>query len=505
VQADYVFSLSLVALVCTGLGCGSSGGSSPTAPTSVAAPTTPAARTIKNASVSATPAGDLQIGGIESTTLTLTVDYSDGSTSSIPATCTPESNSIYTVTADCIVTAVGEGSETVSVSGPTGILLFTITVFPKCCTVAGWLRGLDGSGGVTRIEEWVGNATVRIGSAASTTTDAVGYFKLEVDESGRLPVVIEASGYYRSESQLDVSLSKRSLINGVHAVHALRDLLPSNKLNYFDLNFYDHILRGKGARGAGRWARVPTVEIWTQQMECLESSDGGKGCEKYKVTAVDTPSQFEITSRSVVNNDFPRLTGDVLTGLNITTKNQTAGTTLQWSGCSEPDKIRVLYITPGSSSYGNSYSAAKWCLYQTSGDIRGVEIHMNTAHLNLTGVYQHEFAHGLGWDHPDSYAAVPGSSVMKNNIVSLGDIYAGEVLYKLRPAGSLSPDKDPSGNTMNYPEEYRTLVFDFDAPGISLAPEMVPVNMAPTLLTDVSAVPMGQVWSRGPLIERRVY
>ena len=498
-QQHHTHCLAWVALVCTGLGCGSSGGSSPTAPTSVAAPATQATRTITNASVSATPAGDLQIGGIESTTLTITVDYSDESTSSISATCTPESNSVYTITADCIVTAVGEGSRSVSVSGPTGILSFTITVLEKCCTVAGWV-GKHGGG-------WVENATVRIGSVANTRTDNVGYFKFEIDESGILPVVIEANGFYKSEGYLDVNLGKRVPINGVKAVHALRYLLPNNYTSVFDLNFYDHVLRKKGARGTRRWASMPTVEIFTNQMECLETKNNeGKSCTKYKATSTATPSAFETSIRRVVNEDFSRLTDEVLTGVSITTTSHTPGTIIYVDSCATPDKISVAYMTRGSSNFsvsGTTYSVAYSC-HWSSGEVRGVDIIMNAAHLSLHHVYVHEFAHGLGWSHPDGIPAVPRPSIMSPiTTISNLDRLSGRVLYKYRPAGSMSPDKDPAGNTMNYPTETR--VFDFYSPNMHTGLEMLPSVMAPNLFDDGPAFPLGQGLFQGPLIEEIDY
>jgi len=490
-QRHHIQCLAWVALVCTVLGCGSSGGgSSPTAPSTVVN----TAPTITGYTASASPTTTLEIGA--TTRLVLTAQYSNNTTSEISKTCTVVSDSAVSISSDCIVTALGEGEGTYTFSSY-GNASVTITVLAKCCTVAGWVGGY-------RVGGWLANATVRIGSTASATTDSNGRFELEIDESGILPVVIEASGFYKSEGYLDVNLGKRTTVSGVKAVHALRYLLPTNATSVFDMNFYDHVFRDKGVRGTRRWASMPTVEIFTKQMECLETKNNeGKFCSKYKVTSTATPSAFESSIRRVVNEDFSRLTDEVLAGVSITTKSHAPGTILQVDSCGEGDKISVAYMTPGSSNFrassGTTYSVAYVCRY-SSGEIRGVDLIMNQDHLSLHHIFVHEFAHGLGWRHPDGTPAVPRPSIMSTTAtISTGDLWSGEVLYKLRPAGSLSPDKDPSGNTMNYPTETR--VFDFYGHNMYTGLEMVPTVMAPNLFADVPAFPLGQGLFQGPLIE----
>jgi hypothetical protein len=495
-QRHHIQCLAWVALVCTVLGCGgSSGGSSPTAPTSVVTPTP----TITHHSIAATPSSTLEIGEI--TTLFIIAHYSSGTTISSPATCNPESGQSLTITADCVLTAVGEGSGTFNLSSPSGSISITITVLAKCCTVAGWVGGF-------RVGGWLANATVRIGSTGIATTNSSGRFELEIDESGILPVVIEASGFYKSEGYLDVNLGKRTTISGVKAVHALRYLLPNNATSYFDMNFYNHVFRNKGTRGTRRWATMPTVEIFTKQMECLETKNNeGKFCNKYKATSTATPSAFESSIRRVVNEDFSRLTDDVLSGVSITTTSHSPGTIISVAPCASPSKISIAYMTKGSSNFivsgGTTYSVSYSCRY-ASGEIRGVDLIMNEDHLSLHHVYVHEFAHGLGWRHPDGIPAVPRPSIMSStDTISNGDIWSGKVLYKLRPAGSMSLDKDPAGNTMNYPTETR--VFDFYGPTMHTGLEMVPTVMAPNLFADVPAFPLGQGLFQGPLIEEIDY
>ena len=90
-------------------------------------------------------------------------------------------------------------------------------------------------------------------------------------------------------------------------------------------------------------------------MECLETKNNeGKSCTKYKATSTATPSAFETSIRRVVNEDFSRLTDEVLTGVSITTTSHTPGTIIYVDSCATPDKISVAYMTRGSSNFSVS-------------------------------------------------------------------------------------------------------------------------------------------------------
>jgi hypothetical protein len=253
---------------------------------------------------------------------------------------------------------------------------------------------------------------------------------------------------------------------------------------------------------------IPTVEIWTKKMKCLETMEeyDDKYCAKWEATATATPSVFESYIRRVVNTDIPDLTDDVLSGISITTKSHATGTVLELPSCGErqPSSISVAYMTPGSTNL-KGYSRAWSCRYST-GEVRAGDIHMNQAyHAADLKVYQHEFAHLLGWRHPDGQEAVPRLSIMspKPRTITSLDRSSGRMLYKYRAAGNMSPDKELSGNTINWPTWTRT--FDFDAPNMHMGSEMGPTVMAPNPFTNNPTVPMGQGLFRGPLIEEVDY
>ena len=361
----------------------------------------------------------------------------------------------------------GSGGGGSSPTAPTPVTATASTVSqPSTWKVAGWIKAFGVGGGVQ-------NATIRIGSTASATTDAEGYFTVDVGQSGILPVVIEASGFHTSESYLDVSASKQYTHNAVTAVYAERNILPNNDVTIFDLNFFDHVFRLSyqelgGPKRTERWVTIPTVEIWTQVMECVELDASGDlgGCRWFKATAT-TADNLETYIRTIVATDLPVLTNNVLSGLSVTTKSHAPGTILEGNGCAEADKIRVSYIgLGGSTGYNGGLSSSDNCVMNESGYIPSV-------HIILGGMYEvnmptarHEFAHAVGFYHPYGAESVPRPSVMYpigtpgDDDVTSWDKQAAKVLYD-RPVGSMSPDKDPPGNTINWPASYRTSVYGF--------------------------------------------
>jgi len=301
------------------------------------------------------------------------------------------------------LTACGGGG----ITSPTAPTTATLTSTPL--KVAGWIKAFGVGGGVQ-------NATVRIGSAATATTNSDGYFELDVSQSGVLPVAIEASGFHKSESCLDVSLSKQSTQNGVAAVYAYRDILPSNNDSVFDMNFFSHVFRNRGdtMTGTSRWVTIPTVELWTQEMECLETltdviGGGDIGiCENFKATATVTDSNLKAIVQAIVNTDIPALTNNVLSGVSLRTKSHAAGTIFEaekeYSGCAVPNTIVVAYIgLGGTSGYNGGASLANIC-WDGGGD-DGDRGFIKSGFIVLGGMYPanrettaHEMAHVLGMD-----------------------------------------------------------------------------------------------------------
>ena len=423
--------LIAVAVLCSA--CGGGSGASPTAPT----PVSPQ-KTITSFSTSASRT-TLAIG--QQATLTATSVYSDGTSAQIPQI---DTIGVEWVSNDASVAGIEPGQNpsdgwnqvrakapgtttiTATYGSQTASVSITVT---QTGTVVGWIGNLLQEG-------WIENAVVRIGNTAAITSDANGRFAVAVEQTGIFPIVIQANGFHTSESEIEVQSS---------LTIARRNLLTTNT-DYFDLVFFDHVFRNKGTRGTRRWTTTPTVEIWTKEMKCVETDDGGKHCRKFEATDITVPSEFETTIRSVVGSDIPSLTDDVISGISVTTKDHAAGTILERDSCGQPNKIKVAYMTAGTTDFSGRYSYAASCSY-SSGEMVGSEVHM--AWTDDVGTYRHELAHTLGWSHPDGYDSIPRPSVMNlDAIITEWDTKHGKVLYR-RAAGSTSPDKDPSGKTIN--------------------------------------------------------
>ena len=228
--------------------------------------------------------------------------------------------------------------------------------------------------------------------------------------------------------------------------------------------------------GTSRWVTIPTVELWTQEMECLETmTDGPDGgdigmCEKFKATATVTDSNLKAIVQAIVNVDIPALTNNVLSGVRLTTKSHAAGTILNQRGCAVPNTIVVAYIgLGGTSGYNGGVSLADICWEEGDDGDRGF---IKSGFIVLGGMYPancetaaHEMAHVLGWMHRSRPEAVPRPSIMypAGNTglekITSWDRQGGQVLYRERPVGSTAPDKDPPGNTINWPTP--TSVYSF--------------------------------------------
>ena len=461
----YHTRLIAVAVLCSA--CGGGGGVSPTAPT----PVSPQ-KTITSFSTSASRT-TLAIG--QWATLAATAVYSDDTSAQIPQI---DTLGVEWVSNDVSVAGIepsqnpwdgwnqvrakapGTTSITATYGGRTASVSITVT---PTRTVVGWIGNLLQEG-------WIENAVVRIGNTAAVTSDANGRFEVAVEQTGIFPVVIQANGFHASESEIEVQSS---------LTIARRDLLTTNT-DYFDLAFFDHVFRDKGTRGTRRWVATPTVEIWAKEMKCLETNDDGKHCLKFEATGTATPSEFETTIRSVVGSDIPSLTNDVMSGISVTTIDHAAGTILELDSCGQPNKIKVVYMTAGTTDFSGRYSYAASCSY-SSGEMVGSEVHM--AWTDDVGTYRHELAHTLGWSHPDGYDSIPRPSVMNlDAIITAWDTKHGKVLYR-RAAGSTSPDKDPSGKTIN----------DLQALPWTL-------RMGPNLHQNWPALASGRGGFRGPLI-----
>ena len=281
----------------------------------------------------------------------------------------------------------------------------------------------------------VGGATVTIGSTSATSgTD--GAYTLAVTAAGQPGFSVSASGYYTRESA--VSMTRATTINV--------EIIP--QADGFDLAFFDHSFRD-GSKGTTRWMIQPPVEIWTQIWRCVEPCNSTSTI--YEATAETAPAYFERYAREAIAM-MSDLTGGFMSSPVITTKDHPVGTRLRRGGNGGAG-INFMLTNKFSnpSSGGGTWNEPS----QSGVALTGSGLSFNQTHSSATtnnSIYMHEMAHALGFvpGHGADLSLVPGPSIMGPDpvVVTAKDRLHAKVLYK-RPVGSLSPDRDPSGVTIN--------------------------------------------------------
>ena len=306
------------------------------------------------------------------------------------------------------------------------------------------------SGTVTNIVTGtsVSGATVTIGTTSATTgTD--GTYSLEVTASGQPDFSVSATGYYTRKS--GVSMTGATTIN--------TEIIPQG--DGFDLAFFDHSFR-EGSKGTTRWADQAQApyEIWMQVWKCVEPCvEHGMQLE---ATAETIPGNVETYMREAIAHTSD-LTGGTMTNPVITTKTHPVGTRVGGGGSNRDgasgNSIQFIFIDKfeNPAQGGSAWlSFAQSCSDPCAGlAITGSTIKISRAHDTHSrgnGIYTHELGHALGMipGHGADLSLVPGPSIMGDDAVGVTakDRLHTKILYK-RPIGSVSPDTDPAGTTIN--------------------------------------------------------
>ena len=306
------------------------------------------------------------------------------------------------------------------------------------------------SGTVTNIVTGtsVSGATVTIGTTSATTgTD--GTYSLEVTASGQRDFSVSATGYYTRKS--GVSMTGSTTINP--------EIIPQG--DGFDLAFFDHSFR-EGSKGTTRWADQAQApyEIWMQVWKCVEPCvEHGMQLE---ATAETIPGNVETYMREAIAHTSD-LTGGTMTNPVITTKTHPVGTRVGGGGSNRDgasgNSIQFIFIDKfeNPAQGGSAWlSFAQSCSDPCAGlAITGSTIKISRAHDTHSrgnGIYTHELGHALGMipGHGADLSLVPGPSIMGDDAVGVTakDRLHTKILYK-RPIGSVSPDTDPAGTTIN--------------------------------------------------------
>lgn len=248
---------------------------------------------------------------------------------------------------------------------------------------------------------------------------------------------IIADGYYPRESWLSLT--------GATTVNA--SVIPMS--DGFDLTFFDHVFRKGhlGHQGTIRWTQQPTIEIWTQTFRCAGSCTDGS--VHYEATEDAAPAHFEEHARYAAAQ-MSALTGGAYSNPEIITTSHAPGTKVNGDGspydspAEYGQNIRFMYVDTFPSPHSTNGGATD---RKTSGQAiidALVTINASQSPSTSNAIYVHEFAHTLGFSHPDGVPAVPRPSIMGPDpiVVTDADRLHGAILYS-RPPGSLTADEDP--------------------------------------------------------------
>ena len=285
----------------------------------------------------------------------------------------------------------------------------------------------------------VAGATITIGTVSATSaTD--GTYSLAVMAAGTPSFSASAQGYYTRESA--VSMSGSTTINS--------EIIPQG--DGFNLEFFDWVFRENGTEGTRRPTVMPNYQIWTRQMQCTKLTDDGYyACERMEVIADSIPAIYEQHIRSGIAQ-FSRLTGGAFTNPTITTKTHPVGLVIprnDWLTAN--GTVSLSYFPAGLWSDANSDGNNAYMSMGLSSTQPGHILHGWRAAEDL-GIVTHELAHSLGYGHPSGREKWPDSIMGDYQDggygISAADELHGRILYK-RPNGSLTPDRDPAGTTIN--------------------------------------------------------
>lgn len=221
------------------------------------------------------------------------------------------------------------------------------------------------------------------------------------------------------------------------------DVLPME--GEFDLEFFDHVFRDVGDAGTHRWLDEPTFEIWNRVYECTVFAEDG-ACDELVATNEAAPGLFVATMRDVIENDSRQYTGGTVTGSRVESSSaHPAETVVPRAQYFVDGRVTIAFVVRP-----DRFSWALWRFFD-SGEMVAGHIQINRKHKDLRGVYSHELAHTLGFDHPLGLENVPARSIMRDDHgdgATPIDILHGRILYD-RPPNSRTPDDDPGEFVLN--------------------------------------------------------
>lgn len=301
-----------------------------------------------------------------------------------------------------ILAACGGGSPSSPSDGPSLKVLEGLT-----------LNALDGAA--------ASGVNVQLGFGRTATTDANGYFRIDVSGPSNYTVAVRGG----------TIVDRDTTINGPTGEPARLTLIPSA----FDLDAFDEMFRFSNSR-LQRWTERPSLVVLGTVMT-------------YRERATDT---FTATGDQLSDDDVAQLVAHleeglaVLTGRTFTTF---ANVDVERPAAGEKVAVQrtgkiVVGRYQGVQSLANTIGYGQWAETST-GAVVGGTVYLDEGFDRADGRRRllriHELGHALGYTHVTKRPSIMNPSIGPD--VQDFDRSGATIAFQ-RPPGNRSPDADPS-------------------------------------------------------------
>lgn len=265
-----------------------------------------------------------------------------------------------------------------------------------------------------------GNVPLQIGSRVAVSSDASGFFRADLEEAGRYPVILRGGGFVERKTSLDAPADslKISLISAG-----------------FDLRAFDELCRTANAR-LQHWTTRPSLVVLTSVMRFTN------------MQATD----FSATGARLTDAEATALIDDLRGALALLT----AGTFTDFGSVAREDvpegssvsTLREGKIVAGRYDgimrWANTIGYGRWA-EQADGTVVGGALYLDNdfdrASEQRRLLRTHELGHALGYLHVTARTSIMNPSIGPEPTEF--DRQAVKIAFD-RPVGNRAPDEDPS-------------------------------------------------------------
>lgn len=279
------------------------------------------------------------------------------------------------------------------------------------------VSALDGAAG--------SGVTVQVGRQRAVTTDASGFFQVEIEEPGLYPVVARGSAFVERETS----------VTGPSTTRARVSLIPTR----FDLQSFDEMFRTTNSR-LQRWTTRPGLVVLATVMN-------------YRGGSAD---EFSATGEQLTDAEAAEMADHLKEGLALLTGNTfTSFAEVQIERHTSGDRVTVArnnYVVVGRYNgivtFARTIGYGSWAEL-SDGTIAGGSMFLDRdfdhsdSRRRLLRI--HELGHALGYQHVTSRTSVMNPAIGPEPTDA---DRAGAVIAFQRPPGNKSPDIDPSSSSL---------------------------------------------------------